>query len=210
MILRPTCLRIRAIRTFHASAQTSAAAKILPTSNITPSTSVNAPFPPKTRPQENDPTYVHPPSSIKAGQSIKGVQILKDQPEIVAQPDDFYPDWLWQILDDPQSVQDRVAAKRGIEKKMDIYIAQLKEEETKKRLLESKKNRNPKSSERRSQEEKKMVRREAQNEGWIVNREKEYDVPQFEMPPERNVKFHKRINKENIKQENYLRARGMK
>jgi len=59
-------------------------------------------------------------------------------------------------------------------------------------------------------EEKKAVRREAQNEMWLVNREKEYDVPQFEMPPERNAKYHKQLNKKKILDDNYVRARGMK
>jgi len=100
-------------------------------------------------------------------------------------------------------------AKLVVEKKKEIYLAQLKEEQTEKRLYESMKSRIVKPGEKRTNEEKKAVRREAQNEAWLVNREKEYEVPQFEMPPERNAKFHRKVNKEKIKQANYLRARGM-
>lgn len=206
MILRHSCLQLR---TLHTSTRLFAAAA-KPSPVKTPNASPVAPFPPKSRPADNDPTYTHPPSSVKAGSPIKNLQILKDKGEIIALPDDFYPDWLWQLLDDPQSVKDRDQAKREVEKKKEIYVAQLNEERTRKRLIESKKSRVVKAGEKRTLEEKRAVRREAQNEAWLVNREKEYAVPQYEMPPERNVKFHKKINRENIKQENYLRARGMK
>jgi len=141
---------------------------------------------------------------------MKGLQILRDQPDIVAQPDDFYPDWLWELLDNPAEVEARAAARRDVEKKKEIYIAQLEEVEIAKGLRESKKQRVVKSGEKRTVEEKKAVRREAQNEMWLVNREKEYDVPQFEMPPERNAKYHKQLNKKKILDDNYVRARGMK
>lgn len=208
MILRQTsCLRTRAL---HTSTKIFAAApRHPPASNQTPPTSTTAPFPPKSRPPENDPTYIHPPSSVKAGSIIKGVQILKDKPEVVALPDDYYPDWLWQLLDDPKSVEDRDAAKRDIEKKKEIYLAKLKEKELEKQLFESKRSRVVPPGVKRTEEEKKAVRRDAQNEAWRVNREKEYEVPQYEMPPERSAKYHKQINKQKIKQENYLRARGM-
>lgn len=205
MILRIPRLRPRP---FHTSAACSYAKGPAPP-NVTPSTSTAAPFPSVARPAGNDPTYVHPPSSVKAGATLRGVQLLKDKPEVVALADDFYPDWLWQLFDDPKSVEERMSAKRLTDKKKDIYRAQLKEEETNKRLTESMKSRVVKPGEKRTEEEKKAVRREAQNEAWLVNREKEYEVSQFEMPPERNAKFHRQINREKIKQANYLRARGM-
>ena len=211
MIPRHVCRRIQpTIRTFHASAKAAAAAKPLPTSNITPSTSVASPFPPIPRPADNDPTYVHPPSSVKAGAVLKGVQLLKDQPEIIALPDDYYPDWLWELFDDPKSVEDRAAAQRAVAEKKEIYLAQRNEEETEKQLIESQKSRLLKLGEKRTKEEKNAMRRANQNEAWLVNREKEYVSPQFPMPPERNAKFHKKINKKKIKDDNYMRARGMK
>ena len=211
MIPRHICRRIQpTIRTFHASAKATAAAKPLPTSNITPSTSTSSPFPPIPRPADNDPTYVHPPSSVQAGAILKGVQLLKDQPEIVALPDDYYPDWLWEFFDDPKSVEDRAAARRAVAEKKEIYLVQRKEEETEKRLIESQKSRLLKLGEKRTKEEKNAMRRANQNEAWLVNREKEYVIRQFPMPPERNAKFHKKINKKKIKDDNYMRARGMK
>jgi len=205
MILRLSRLRPRA---FHSSA-ISTYAKTPVASNATPAKSTASPFPPIARPADNDPTYTHPPSSVKAGTPLRGVQLLKDKPEVVALADDFYPDWLWQLLDDSKSVEDRIQARRLIEKKKEVYLAQLEEQELQKRLAESKKSRIVKPGEKRSEEEKKAVRREAQVEAWLVNREKEYHVPQFEMPPERNARFHRSVNKEKIKNANYLRARGM-
>jgi hypothetical protein len=125
-------------------------------------------------------------------------------------PDDFYPDWLWELLDDPADVETRAGKRREIEKKKEIYIARLKDAETEKRLFESKKERVVKPGEKRTLEEKRAVRRAAQAEQWLVNREKQYEAPQFEMPPNRNVKFHKKNNKEKILADNYVRARGMK
>lgn len=205
MILRIFRLRPRP---FHTSAVVAYAKNPAPPT-ATPPTSPAAPFPPVSRPAENDPSYVHPPSSVKAGTPLRGIQLLKDKPEVVALADDFYPDWLWQLLDNPSSVEERMKAKLVVEKKKEIYLAQLKEEQTEKRLYESMKSRIVKPGEKRTNEEKKAVRREAQNEAWLVNREKEYEVPQFEMPLERNAKFHRKVNKEKIKQANYLRARGM-
>ena len=128
--------------------------------------------------------------------------------------DDFYPDWLWQLLDPPEStfVQDRLEEKKVIEQKKQIYLAQLKEVETAKQLEESKKNRMLKPGQVRTLEEKIALRREAKTEAWLVNREKDYDrpIPQFELPPEQTRKLHKMIRKEKIKQDNYERARGMK
>jgi hypothetical protein len=173
-------------------------------------TSVHNPFPAKARPAENDPTYKHPPSATKAGDLIRNIQILKDQPDIVALPDDYYPDWLWQLLDNPKSVVDREKARQEIIEKKIYYVNQLKLEDQRKRLIESKKRRVVPAGVKRTDEEKQAVRREAQNEAWLENREKEYEVPQYEMPPERSSSFHKAINKEKIKHENYLRGRGMK
>jgi Mitochondrial ribosomal protein L37 len=211
MILRRTCTQIRlTVRAFHASANASAAAKSQSAPNLTPATSIAAPFPPKSRPPDNDPLYRHPPSALQAGSAVRGVQILKDKPDAIALPDDYYPDWLWQLLDDPQPLEERAAEKREIEKKKEFYLTQRKEERIQKQLIESTKNRAPKLGQKRTLEEKKAVRRKAQNEAWLANREKEYEpMPQFEMPPERNAKYHKRVNKENIKKENYLRGRGM-
>lgn len=207
MILRRTRPIIRAL---HTSVNAAAAAKPQPAPNLTAATSIASPFPPISRPPDNDPLYQHPPSALKAGAAIKGVQILKDKPEAIALPDDYYPDWLWQLLDDPQPLEERAAEKREIEKKKEFYLAQRKEEQIQKQLKESKKSRAIKPGQKRTLEEKKAVRREAQNEAWLVSREKEYEpMPQFEMPPERIAKYHKRINKENIKKENYLRSRGM-
>jgi len=129
----------------------------------------------------------------------------------MAQPDDFYPDWLWQLLDDPKEVGARQAAKREVDKKKEIYVQRLKDEYMEKQLEESKKARVVPAGVKRTEDEKLYVRREAQAEKWRINRDKEYDnVPQYEMPPERSVKFHKKINKQKIIAENYLRARGMK
>src|ERR1700727_970526 len=96
MILRNKCLRTLSLRTFHTSSSFNVRAPRVVSAAPTPPTSIAAPFPPKTRPEGNDPNYIHPPSSVKAGTAMKGLQILRDQPDIVAQPDDFYPDWLWE------------------------------------------------------------------------------------------------------------------
>src|SRR5580704_3422814 len=89
MILRHSCLRIRticpSIRQFAAAASKS--------SKPTSPNSIVAPSPLKSRPADNDPNYTHPSSIAKPGIAIKGVQILKDRPEILALPDDYYPDW---------------------------------------------------------------------------------------------------------------------
>lgn len=107
-------------------------------------------------------------------------------------------------------MENRLAPKREMEKKKEIYLAQKKEEEVKEQLIKSHKDRFLKPGQKRTLEEKQAVRREEQNERWLVNREKEYEYPQFEMPPERSRTFHKKIMKKNIKHDNYLRARGMK
>jgi Mitochondrial ribosomal protein L37 len=214
MVLRYICTRIRpTIRTLHASCRAAAAAKPFVASNITPDTSTAAPFPQKERPADNDPTFIHPPSSVKAGSALKGLQILKDRPEIIALPDDYYPDWLWELFEDPKSVEDRVATRRALDGKKKIFLDQQKEEEIEKKLIESESIGLRKlGSPKRTTEEKNEMRRTRQNAAWLLNREREYngDPPQFKMPSERNVKFHKRINKQKIKHDNYLRSRGMK
>jgi len=183
-------------------------------SKRTPQSSAAAPFPPRSRPAGNDPKYKHPPSSVPSGRAIKGVQLLKDKPDIVALPDDYYPDWLWQLLEPPEFtfVQDRLAEKKLIEEKKRIYLHQLKDVETAKRLETNQKNRWLKPGQVRTLEEKIAVTRDAKNEVWQANREKEYDtpVPQFEMSPENNRRYHKMLRKEKIKQDNYERARGVK
>ena len=203
MILRNSYLRLR---TLHTSTKVLAAKG--PVSSPTSKTGVQSPFPPKARPAENDPTYKHPPSATRAGDLLKNIQILKDQPDIIALPDDYYPDWLWQLLDEPTSVDDREKARQEILEKKIYHVNQL--EEKQKQMIESKKRRVVPAGVKRTDEEKQAVRREAQNEAWLENREKEYEVPQYEMPPERSSSFHKAINKEKIKHENYLRGRGMK
>jgi len=183
-------------------------------SKPTSRTSTAAPFPPRTRPPENDPLYKHPPSSLASGKLVKGVQLLKDKPDVVALPDDYYPDWLWQLLEPPEFtfVQDRQAEKKVIEQKKDLYQRQLKDVQTAKQLEISKKNRELKPGQVRTLEEKIQVRRDAQNEAWLVSREKEYEqpVPQWEMSRTYDRKYHKLVRKEKIKQDNYDRARGIK
>src|SRR5436305_1712821 len=144
MILRNICLRIKpSIRTVHTSTKLLAASshksasRKTPLTNITPSTSTSSPYPPIPRPADNDPNYVHVPSIVKAGEKLKGVQLLKDKPEIVALPDDYYPDWLWELMDDPAETEARKSKTREIEMKKQIYIDRLKEEELKKRLEEN-------------------------------------------------------------------------
>jgi len=216
MVLRNVCIRIQpSIRTFHTSLKLSAAAKKpppskLPASNLTPSTSTSSPYPPIPRPPENDPNYVHPPSSVKAGERLKGVQLLKDQPEIVALPDDYYPDWLWELMDDPAATEARKAVPLEIEKKKEIFVAQVKEAETKKRLEENALKRATPAGVTRSPEERIAVRREGQVEAWMANREKEYVTLQYPMAPERSAKYHKKIRTAKIKEDNYLRTRGLK
>src|SRR5271170_7950366 len=216
MVLQQTCLRIRPrIQSFHTTHNVFAAAnKAPPMSKPTPRSSTASPFPPRSRPPENDPLYKHPPSSIPPGKAIRGVQLLKDKPDVVAMPDDYYPDWLWQLLEPPEFtfVQDRLAEKKLIEEKRRIYLSQLKDVETAKQLETSKKERVLKPGQVRTLEEKIAVRKDAQNEVWLAKREKEYDtpIPQFGMSPEHNRKFHKMVRKDKIKQDNYERARGMK
>jgi hypothetical protein len=208
MILQHSCVRTLSIRTFHICSKLSSATR--PQVTPIPSTSTSAPFPPKSRPAGNDPLYVHPPSTVKADATLKGIQILKDKPEITALPDDYYPDWLWELLDDPVDVAARATKRRQLEEKKEIYLEQLETTAIAKQLFEAKKSRVVPSGIKRTEEEKKAVRREAQNEVWLLNREREYKVPQFEMPPERNAKYHKKLNREHILQDNYIRARGMK
>jgi large subunit ribosomal protein L54 len=38
-------------------------------------------------------------SAAEAGSPLKGLNYLKDQPPILARPDEDYPDWLWRLLD---------------------------------------------------------------------------------------------------------------
>lgn len=182
-----------------------------PATNQTPKSSVAAPFPPVARPPDNDPNFVHPPSAAVAGSVLKGVQILKDKPEIVALPDDYYPDWLWEFWDDPASVKQRAAARQEIEEKKKLYIRQLKEDAIEKELAKVPKIGLLERGKTRTLEEKYLAQRERHNAAWLLNREKEqlYVPPQFELPPERSAKYHKKINKEKIKDDNYLRGKGM-
>jgi hypothetical protein len=217
MALRHNCLRIRPrIRLFHTSRHVSATSSAKPPSmaKATSPTSTIAPFPPISRPAENDPTYVHPESSVKAGVQLKGIQLLKDKPEIVALPDDYYPDWLWQLLDprDSTFIQERLAEKRTIELKKDYYVSEKVNAEADKEIERSTKAREVKPGEKRNMDERRAARMGVQSDRWRLNREKEYarPIPQFEMPPERNAKYHKKFRIEKIKQDNYDKARGMK
>jgi large subunit ribosomal protein L54 len=177
----------------------------------TPKSSAATPFPPVPRPADNDPNFVHPPSSAKAGTILRGIQILKGQPEVTALPDDYYPDWLWEIFEDPESMNKRAAARREIEEKKKIYLRQRKEDAIDKELVKVPRISLLEPGKTRTVEEKYQVQRERQNAAWLLNREKEelYRPPQFEMPPERTAKYHKKINKEKIKNDNYLRGRGV-
>lgn len=44
-------------------------------------------------------TAAIPVSSCPAGTVLKGVNYLKGQPEVLALPDEEYPEWLWTILE---------------------------------------------------------------------------------------------------------------
>jgi len=207
MILRQTCLRLQSIRNLQTSAKALAAGAAAPSPSRP--TSVNGNIPKPNLPQ-NDPLYTHPPCSVKAGTQLKGCQIIKDKPEIVAAPDEHYPDWLWQLLDDPAPVEALKVFRKEEQRKRKAYVAQLEEEERKKKLEAIEFGRMSKPQGKRTEIEKWEARREAQNQAWLVNREKEYEYAQFEMPPERNKKFHRPARKEKIKQDNYLRAKGLK
>jgi large subunit ribosomal protein L54 len=217
MILRPLPRRIPRLRQplnrcLHVSPLLRADnAPPTPSAKPVSKSSIHTPFPAVSKPPDNDPNFVHPPSAAKAGSVLKGVQILKDKPEVVALPDDYYPDWLWEIFEDEESVKQRAAGRQEIEEKKKIYIRQLKEE-----AIETEMAKVPKIGllglgEKRTEEERYLARRERLNASWLLNREKEelYEPPQFEMPPERSAKYHKKINKAKIKNDNYLRGRGM-
>jgi len=198
-------------RCLHVSKVVCSRQQRLPATAQTPQSSLVSPFPPVQRPPDNDPNFVHPPSIAKAGSVLRGVQILKGQPEITALPDDYYPDWLWEFFEDPESVKQRRATRQEIEEKKQIYLRQLKEESIDKELAKVPKLGLLEPGKTRTVEEKQQVQRERQNAAWLLNREKEelYVPPQFELPPERSAKYHKKINKEKIKNDNYLRGRGM-
>lgn len=38
-------------------------------------------------------------SAAEAGTPLKGINYLKDQPAVLARPDEDYPEWLWRLLD---------------------------------------------------------------------------------------------------------------
>jgi len=159
----------------------------------------------------HDPLYNHPPSSAKTGTTLKGCQILKDKAEIIAGPDHHYPDWLWQLLDDdPAPLEAIKAFRREEQKKREAYVAGLEAIEREKKLEEIEISARPTDGKKRTEDEKWEARRNALNQKWLVNRETEYDFPQFEMPQDRNRKYHRAIRKEKIKMDNYLRAKGLK
>ncbi|KAF8896825.1 mitochondrial ribosomal protein L37-domain-containing protein [Mucidula mucida] len=54
-----------------------------------------APAPPKAKPA----AFVAPKSSCAADTILEGLNYLKDQPPILAKPDEEYPDWLWTVME---------------------------------------------------------------------------------------------------------------
>ncbi|KAI5299238.1 hypothetical protein KEM55_002412, partial [Ascosphaera atra] len=48
---------------------------------------------------------LHGPSTVPAGTPLKGINYLANKPEIVALPDEEYPDWLWNLVLDHKVAQ---------------------------------------------------------------------------------------------------------
>ncbi|EEH39269.1 hypothetical protein PAAG_01731 [Paracoccidioides lutzii Pb01] len=81
-------------------------------------TDVSTPFPSSSAPSITLPGAAHPPpaspeskkdapprviSGTPAGTKLKGLNYMKNQPEVFALEDDEYPDWLWSLLDDAKA-----------------------------------------------------------------------------------------------------------
>ncbi|KAF8316836.1 hypothetical protein DL93DRAFT_2165948 [Clavulina sp. PMI_390] len=84
---------IMSLRTFSRSirpAQTTPAALLRRTYASKPSHASSSKAPAET---------TRPESSCPADTVIPGLNYLKDQPPVVALPDDQYPDWLWKVLE---------------------------------------------------------------------------------------------------------------
>lgn len=47
------------------------------------------------------PAVKRPPSSCMAGTKMNGLNYFKNKPDVFAQDDSAYPDWLWDLLSDP-------------------------------------------------------------------------------------------------------------
>jgi large subunit ribosomal protein L54 len=56
-------------------------------------------------------------SSCAPGTVLTGLNILKDQPEVKALPDEEYPAWLWTILDKPKAADAELGMRRPAELK---------------------------------------------------------------------------------------------
>ncbi|KAI7901547.1 mitochondrial ribosomal protein L37-domain-containing protein [Cokeromyces recurvatus] len=50
-------------------------------------------------------TQTRAPSSVPKGTVLKGIQYLKDKPDLMALDDSEYPDWLWDLLDEKKQKQ---------------------------------------------------------------------------------------------------------
>lgn len=57
---------------------------------------------------------MHKPSACPAGTVLSGLSIYKDGAEVVAKPDEEYPEWLWQIISEP-SMKTTAASTDGSE-----------------------------------------------------------------------------------------------
>lgn len=60
-----------------------------------------------------------PKSSCTEGTVLEGLNWLKDQPPVLAQADDAYPDWLWRLLD-PKVIPDDGPGGKGEKIKLRI------------------------------------------------------------------------------------------
>lgn len=48
------------------------------------------------------PAVERPPSSCPAGTKLNGLNYFKNKPDVFAKEDSEYPDWLWDLLEDPK------------------------------------------------------------------------------------------------------------
>ncbi|ODH51932.1 hypothetical protein GX48_01945 [Paracoccidioides brasiliensis] len=71
-------------------------------SSSSPSTALPgaAPPPPPATPESKEDAPPRVISGTPAGTKLKGLNYMKNQPEVFALEDDEYPDWLWSLLDD--------------------------------------------------------------------------------------------------------------
>jgi Mitochondrial ribosomal protein L37 len=212
MLLRRTCQRLPPLmRSIHLSPRR--CAKTEPSKDSQPVSQDHrkASFPPSQIPRDNDPKYKHPPSALKAGQIVKGVQILKDTPEIPAMPDEFYPDWLWELFDDPQETAVRKAPRAALERKKQQYVYEKAEEmnalELKLARTKDYPTREHKDWGSWDERNKRMAHSAAI---FKAERELEYEYNQIPLDPELNAKYYSEPRREKIKQDNYIKSRGVK